>query len=68
MSLKGAMPKAGLRDEPFMNNNDEEIKGQPSGAANTGKAAAATDGTAGNKETSASKEPVMGLDSNNNQN
>jgi len=53
-----------------MATTDEESKGQPAGAADAQAKDASTIDEAGAaaKETSASKEPVMGLDSNNNAN
>ena len=80
MSLKGALPKNGeertnLRDEPFIAQGAEEESKQPrQAAANNQTAAPAGQAAAGNEVkaegagTTASKEPILGLDSNNNQN
>lgn len=63
MSLKGAIPKKDMQDEPFLASPSEESK-VPLGAKQAqNQTAAYREET---KDMSASKEPVMGLDSNNN--
>ncbi len=70
--MKGALPKQNdnLRDEPFSNAHEEESKGPRNTAGDQGTAGnqATGAGQEGANQTSASKEPVMGLDSNNNNN
>ena len=74
MSLKGALPKANekLQDEPFVT-NQEESKGPAKTTTIETTATKTNQAAAGNEETkttenTASKEPILGLESNNNQN
>ena len=73
MSMKGTLPKAGeertnnLRDEPFL--AGEETKQAAANGTNANQAAQGNEERKGDAAaTTASKEPILGLESNNNAN